>query len=177
MTIEWKKVTWYSNLLAIILAFGIFGLGFYLGNEYRSLNPEQDVFYKKINKEVEPQENLQTKVIDTISEVVLPQQGRVTLGVGQRAKIGDLEIVFNKFIQDSRCPVDVVCIQAGAVTVNVTFTQGPHSETRNMPSDEIPYKFEDYQISIVDVSPPRKSTQEIDFKDYKITFKVIPKER
>ena len=31
MTIEWRRVTWYSQLVAIVLALVIFGLGYWLG--------------------------------------------------------------------------------------------------------------------------------------------------
>lgn len=34
MNIKFRTVTWYSQLLAIILALAIFGLGFYLGTLY-----------------------------------------------------------------------------------------------------------------------------------------------
>ncbi len=32
----WRRVTWYSQLLAIVLALGIFGIGFWLGSEMNS---------------------------------------------------------------------------------------------------------------------------------------------
>lgn len=35
MQIQWNKVTWYSNLVAVILFIAIFALGFYLGDQYR----------------------------------------------------------------------------------------------------------------------------------------------
>lgn len=31
MTIEWGRITWYSQLIAIVVALVIFGLGFYFG--------------------------------------------------------------------------------------------------------------------------------------------------
>ena len=38
MKIEWNKVTWYSEVLAIILFVAIFYLGFYLGKEEEKVN-------------------------------------------------------------------------------------------------------------------------------------------
>jgi len=32
MSIQWKKVTWYSQIVAIILFVGVFFLGFYFGH-------------------------------------------------------------------------------------------------------------------------------------------------
>ena len=98
--------------------------------------------------------------------------GDLNLGVGQSGKIGILTVTFNKFVQDSRCPIDVQCIQAGAVNTNVTLQVGPHLETKNFPSDEVPYVFEGYKISIVSIYPPRRSKVEIDPKDYRITFHI-----
>jgi hypothetical protein len=41
-----------------------------------------------------------------------------------------------------------------------------------MPSDEVPIVFELHRISITEVGPPRKSTQETSPGEYRITFKV-----
>jgi hypothetical protein len=37
--IEWNRVTWYSQLIAIILFVGVFMLGLYLGARYSAANP------------------------------------------------------------------------------------------------------------------------------------------
>jgi heat shock protein HslJ len=96
----------------------------------------------------------------------------VTLGIGDTATVDTLAITLNKFVQDSRCPIDVTCIQAGAVTVNVTLTQGSTTLTKNFPSDEAPQVFGDYKIAIKEIAPARESKKEINPKDYKITFHV-----
>jgi len=38
MKIEWKKVTWYSTVLAIILYLGTFFIAFYLGQRWEQAN-------------------------------------------------------------------------------------------------------------------------------------------
>jgi heat shock protein HslJ len=96
----------------------------------------------------------------------------ITLSIGEKSTVGDFTITLNKFVQDSRCPIDVQCIQAGAVTVNVTLTDGVKTETKNFPSDEAPQNFGVYKISIFGIEPARESTKEIADKDYKITFRV-----
>lgn len=35
MNIQWNSVTWYSQIVAIVLALVIFALGFYLGQRYQ----------------------------------------------------------------------------------------------------------------------------------------------
>ncbi len=42
MTIKFNEVTWYSKLLAVILALAIFGIAFYLGKSYENVNSGQD---------------------------------------------------------------------------------------------------------------------------------------
>lgn len=110
--------------------------------------------------------------IPTTPPVLTATSSDLTLGVGQTGKFGNLQVTFNHFVQDSRCPIDVQCIQAGAVNINVTFAAGPHTETKNMPSDEVPQKFDEYRISIVGVDPPARSTVQIPPSAYKITFRV-----
>jgi hypothetical protein len=51
MSIEFKKVTWYSQLSAIVLAILIFGLGFYFGGQNRAV--KQIVSDGPITREVE----------------------------------------------------------------------------------------------------------------------------
>ena len=36
MHIEWNRVTWYSQVVAIMLFFAIFALGFYLGQKHNT---------------------------------------------------------------------------------------------------------------------------------------------
>lgn len=108
----------------------------------------------------------------TSSPEIVPVDKDITLAVGQEGKVGGLSIRLNSFVQDSRCPIDVVCIQAGAVNVNVTLTDRTHYITKNFPSDEVPYSFGNYRISIVDIAPPRENQKEILSSQYRITFHV-----
>lgn len=98
-----------------------------------------------------------------------------TLGdvrVGQMVFINGVKITLNKVVQDSRCPADVQCIEAGAINTNVTLQSSTDKETRNMPSDEVPISFDSYKISIEKINPPRMSGSEVNQKDYIITFRV-----
>lgn len=107
------------------------------------------------------------------SGTVVATTTEVTIGPGQTGIIGGLSITFNSFVQDSRCPIDVQCIQAGAVTVNVTLSAGGQSEVRNFPSDEVPYSFGSYKIFIENIAPPRRSKTEIPPAEYRITFRAV----
>lgn len=96
----------------------------------------------------------------------------ITLGVGEKGKVGDVSIILNAVTQDSRCPADVQCIWAGAVSLNVTLSDTLHSETVDISSAETPRIFGENEISIVSIVPPSRSKKEILKSEYKITFHV-----
>jgi hypothetical protein len=99
----------------------------------------------------------------------------VTLGVGQTAQASGLTITFNELVQDSRCAVDVVCIQAGAIVANITLaTKYGDTITFNKPSDEVPTWWMGYEVSITETKPEPRSTVRINPKDYIVTFFVAP---
>lgn len=97
------------------------------------------------------------------------------LAVGQTKRIGGVTITLNSVVQDSRCPVDVECIEAGAITTNVTFATATDTETFNMPSDEVPRPFGAFQVSIVKIAPERVSRSETPQDAFRITFRVEPR--
>lgn len=96
----------------------------------------------------------------------------VSIGVGEKGSVGDVTITLNELIADNRCPVDVECIEGGAITTNVTFASGETEKTLNMPSDEVPQEFAGHQISIENVEPATRSTVTIQPNDYRVTFRV-----
>lgn len=115
-------------------------------------------------------------VVDKAPEPFVPHVSspvnEVALAPDVTAEVSGLSIRFNSLVQDNRCPVDVQCIEAGAVTVNVTLEYEGKSETRNLPSDEVPHEFMGNKISIIAVSPEARSTVSIKPNQYKVTFKV-----
>jgi hypothetical protein len=115
-------------------------------------------------------------VVDKTPEPFIPQASasvnEVTIAPDVTAEVSGFTIRFNSLVQDSRCAVDVQCIEAGAVTVNATFEYEGESETRNLPSDEVPYEFMGHKVSIVGVTPEARSTVSIKPNQYKVTFKV-----
>ena len=94
------------------------------------------------------------------------------LSVGNSQTIGDLSITLNSIITDSRCPVDVQCIQAGELSVSVTLKNASTTETRKFSSNDAAYVIGGRAISISDIQPVRKAGVEISAKDYVVTFKV-----
>ena len=100
-----------------------------------------------------------------------PELGEVS--VGKSVFVNGVKITLNKIIQDSRCPVDVQCIQAGKVVADVTLQSDTDKKTVEISSGSEESFFDSYKISLEDVSPSRNSKTELNLKDYKLTFKVI----
>jgi len=96
----------------------------------------------------------------------------VVLAPDVTAEVSGLSIWFKALIQDNRCPVDAQCIEAGAVTASITLGTDGKLETHNISSDEVPYEYMGYKVSIVAVSPDARSAVSIKPNDYKVTFKV-----
>jgi len=111
--------------------------------------------------------------VDKIEELKNSNPSLGEIKVGQTVFINGVKITLNKIVGDSRCPIDVVCIQAGNVVADVTLQSNTDKETRDMVSNKkIP--FDSFQISIEKVIPQSKSTETINPQDYIITFKVVP---
>lgn len=112
--------------------------------------------------------------VETIEEVSANEdENSEDVKVGQTKEINGLDITLNEMVGDYRCPIDEKCMEGGAVTVNVTFKRdGSDEVTRNIASDEIPFEYEGYKISIVGVKPSRLASQEPPADSYIVTFKV-----
>lgn len=88
--------------------------------------------------------------------------GDITLSIGQKGKVGDIEITMNSIVQDSRCPVGVKCIWAGEVKANVTLRSLLKIESKVVSSIDKPYSFDGYSISITDITRG----------EYRVTFHI-----
>jgi hypothetical protein len=166
--IKFNEVTWYSKLAAVIFLLGIFPmLTFYIGMKYQEAQNIPQV----------TEVPFIPRTHDAIPEIVpvatsTPEISNANeLHVGQRKNINGIEVTFNSIIQDSRCPVDVQCIQAGNVTANVTLQSYDMVTIIQMVSNQI-YTFDAHSISIVKVSPTQTSKTPISPKEYILGFKV-----
>jgi hypothetical protein len=155
MTIEWNKVTWYSKILAVVLFVAVFFTGFILGSQYSSTSTLYNI-YNPISD---------IKIVDN-------KNGDVSLKVDETGKKDDLQVTFTSVVQDSRCPIDVQCIQSGSVVINAKFSAHGKTINKNISLGINSEEFEGYKISVVSVSPDRKSKSEIKPDAYVVTFHV-----
>ncbi len=96
----------------------------------------------------------------------------VSLAPGAGQVIGGIKVTFNNIISDSRCPLDVQCIQAGNIVANVTLQGELDKVTVNISSDA-PYMFGPYKISIVNILPIRSSGTNQSPVNYRVSFSVV----
>jgi hypothetical protein len=98
--------------------------------------------------------------------------GTVELAIGQTGKIGNVSITPREVVEDSRCPTDVQCIQAGRIRVLVTLSSGLGSGDQIFLLGE-PVTTEAEAVTFVSVKPATKvSTVKLRPSDYRFTFRV-----
>jgi len=111
----------------------------------------------------------------TTEAVVVRDYGEATLALGETAVFEGLTVTPLQVVEDSRCPIDVQCIQAGTVRVQVEIVSGMGTSTDTIALGSH-VTTEAQRITLTDVSPGRRSTADIASGDYRITLKVEKRE-
>lgn len=101
---------------------------------------------------------------------VLPY-GKVTLALGQEAMFKDIRITPLSIIEDSRCPTNVQCIQAGTVRVRTQIVSGLGTSTEVIELGKS-ITTEAETVTLESVTPAKITTREISSSDYRLTFLV-----
>lgn len=100
--------------------------------------------------------------------------GSVNVEFGQSVNFSSLSIKFTSILEDSRCPVDVNCIQAGTVRVQTELTSEAVSYEQTFTLGKA-VSVAGREITLVQVEPYMQTDVETTDKDYRLTFKVINK--
>lgn len=116
--------------------------------------------------------------------LLLPRCERIDLGepfeyrTGVRYYIDNNHSFIIDSLNDYRCPVDVICVWSGDVSLCFKLKHG-QAETDTvillMTGNNNPFRFREYSIEIREVNPQRESHQRVDPDDYRITM-VVSKE-
>lgn len=151
---------------------GGMGVTYALPLQIRVSNALKDFVGKKVvvRGEFSQGNTFVVSLLDYASEDVT--EGSV--GVGQTKFIGGVRVTLNKIVQDSRCPVDVQCIQAGRVDADITLVSDTDKETVTLYSDGKPHGFDSFLVSIVGVLPEAHTATKQDFSGYVLQIKVVP---
>jgi hypothetical protein len=103
------------------------------------------------------------------------------LGVGEEVVVGNLPVTlrFDEILEDSRCPLDVLCFWEGDAAAQLTLGTAGGEETvaelytANSPFGESSVEFKEHVITLLDVSPyPQFVSQPIDPDTYKVELVV-----
>ncbi len=107
------------------------------------------------------------------SVVKPPQVKDLVLGVGQSGEFQGLMLTFTKVTQDSRCPVDVQCIQAGSlkVSLNAKIAGVTTALTLGSPTP-IVASLNGYRITMGEITPEKKQGMSMQNTAYRIHFLV-----
>jgi hypothetical protein len=102
------------------------------------------------------------------------------LGYGQTARLdgGQLAVTFAEVDEDSRCPADVECIQAGWVTIRLAVKVGEENgedvtiTLQPGAADPATASAGGYTITLAEVEPYPVSTEPTSFNDYVATLRI-----
>lgn len=119
----------------------------------------------------QPSAELCTTVCALTCEKNGEERGTLTLSPGEKGTVGGIALSFEKVIQDSRCPIDVVCIRAGDVTTRISLSS-PNEQKQIDLSSEKEELFGAYTIAIESVSPSPSASTPIFEREYEVMFSI-----
>lgn len=110
--------------------------------------------------------------VDVSPEDTVMEVGQAMLSVGESESFNIFSIRLDGIEEDSRCPANVNCIQAGRVVASTTLSLQGIEESLLVSSEE-PSSFNGYVVSIASVTPSvALEGEEVVPDDYKITFDI-----
>lgn len=99
------------------------------------------------------------------------ESATLTLGMGESGSALDITIVPQEVLEDSRCPMDVQCIQAGTVRVSTTL-ESPSGTAPQLFILNQPITTETRTVVLVQVLPAPKAGEPIATSTYQFVFEV-----
>lgn len=106
-------------------------------------------------------------------EVPAVEDKMVDVGIGETKTEYGLSITPLEVLEDSRCPANVQCIQAGIVRLRVTIKQGD-DESRQEFELGRPFLFLGGTVVLTSVTPAPIAGEEIAEADYRFIFATNP---
>ncbi len=91
------------------------------------------------------------------------------IAIGQSAWLGDAIVTPLALVEDSRCPADAQCVQAGKLTVSTRITSTHWQQTVPLTLGE-PYRVMSRNFVLVSATPTKNAGQEIPPGAYRFAF-------
>lgn len=98
--------------------------------------------------------------------------GDVTLKLGQLAVFKDVTVRAVEVVEDSRCPKDVQCIQAGTVRIKVDIAAALGTAPSIITLGKV-FTTEGEEVTLTSVTPEKNSKVTLGNSDYLFTLKVV----
>lgn len=95
-------------------------------------------------------------------------------GLNQKVDGWKISITPTSIVEDSRCPIDVTCIQAGTVRVLAKIAVDAGEKEYVLPFN-VPVAVDSRTVTLTRVSPESRSQYQILSTEYRFTFKVSEK--
>jgi hypothetical protein len=100
---------------------------------------------------------------------VPPASAGPTAGLGQVARVDGLSVRPLQIVEDSRCPINAICVWAGRLVVRTEIRGGNWRDTRDLELRK-PQPIADGQITLIEAAPSKMADQPIEPADYRFTF-------
>lgn len=100
---------------------------------------------------------------------VPPAEAGFAAGLGQVASVDGLRVRPLQIVEDSRCPINAVCVWAGRLIVRAEVRGGSWREIRDLELGK-PQNIADGQLTLVAAEPGKMAGAETDLRAYRFTF-------
>lgn len=100
---------------------------------------------------------------------VPPADASPAAGIGQVASVDGLRVRPLQIVEDSRCPINAVCVWAGRLVVRSEIRGGSSREVRDLELGK-PQPIADGQLTLVTAEPGKTAGAETDPRAYLFTF-------
>ncbi len=98
-----------------------------------------------------------------------PVHAGPTAGLGEVAHTNGLKVRPLTIVEDSRCPINVVCVWAGRLVVRTEVTGGSWRQTRDLEIGK-PQQIADGALTLTAAEPSKVAGAETDPRAYRFTF-------
>ena len=101
-------------------------------------------------------------------------EATTTLAIGESATVNGIRLTVRDLVEDSRCPIDVQCIQAGTVRVSASIDSYKGDLTLKLGEPQV---VKNLILMLVSVVPAEKHSKvTVPHGDYRFTFTLVPLE-
>jgi hypothetical protein len=159
------RITKFFMIVVPVVALGLLGYWYTV----KPVAPVVEVYETAETASTTPIEPAVVPV-EVVTASTSPEVLNVSLG--QTANTINFYLTPLELIEDSRCPADVVCIQAGTVRVRATLVT-PTQITERTFTLGMPILLENFTVTLVAVAPEMEGKSKLRAKDYQFSFSIV----